>query len=134
MAQAITYSQLRDIAETTTGDWLIGPSQSGTDLQLIGDAPALQQAVNDYLNSFTEEWFLNTADGIAWFTGVFVKNPNAAAINAIFRAGILAVDGIQSVTSMEVSIDRVTRSVAVTWAALGGVPVVPLGDTLVIQV
>ena len=76
MSQAIAYTQVRDIALTTGNDFLVGASPNGVDLQLIGDAEALAQAVNIALQSFAGEWFLNTDDGVPYWQSVFIKNPN----------------------------------------------------------
>ena len=137
MAQAIVYSQIRDIANDDTGDFLFSSSSAGLDLQFIGDAPALVQAVNNYILSFAGEWFLNTADGIAYWPGTVSANGTAIgkgvtaqALQAIIRQGILSVDGMVSVTSITTTIDPNTRNATITWAGLGSVPVVPLTGTI----
>jgi hypothetical protein len=133
MAQTIAYNQIRDIALDINGDWLIGPSPSGIDIQMIGDAPALQQAITIALKSFAGEWFLNLADGVPYWQDVFIKNPNPALIQSIFRAQILGVDGVTAVTSLTASLNYATRAVSIAWAATGSTPVVPLTGELVVQ-
>jgi hypothetical protein len=137
MAQATVYSQIRDIANDNTGDFLFSSSSAGLDLQFIGDAPALVQAVNNYILSFAGEWFLNTADGIAYWPGTISANGTAIgkgvtaqALQAIIRQGILSVDGMVSVTSITTAIDPRTRNATITWAGTGSVPVVPLTGTI----
>jgi hypothetical protein len=137
MAQTIAYNQIRDIANDQSGDFLFAASPSGLDLQLIGDAPALVQAVNNYILSFAGEWFLNTADGIAYWPGTISANGTAIgkgvtaqALQAIIRQGILSVDGMVSVTSITAAIDPNTRNATITWAGTGSTPVVPLTGTV----
>jgi hypothetical protein len=137
MSQAIAYNQIRDIANDDTGDFLIAASPLGLDLQLIGDAPALVQAVNNYILSFAGEWFLNTAEGIAYWPGTVSANGvalgkgvTAQALQALIRQGILSVDGMVSVTSITTQINPATRSAMLPWAGTGMTPVVPLTGTV----
>ena len=117
--QVTTYTQVRDIALDVNGDWKVAASPNGMDLQLIGDGPALQQAVTIALEFFLGEWFLDQSVGVPWFQDIFIKNPNSAAIQAIIRTAILAVDGITSVSSVTISTTPQTRGVTITWAATG---------------
>jgi hypothetical protein len=133
MSQAIAYTQVRDIALTTGNDFLVGASPNGVDLQLIGDAEALAQAVNIALQSFAGEWFLNTDDGVPYWQSVFIKNPNPTLLQALFRTQILNVDGITSVTSLTIAYNALARNVTINWTALGSTPVVPISGQPVIQ-
>jgi hypothetical protein len=118
--QAIAYTQVTDIALTPgTGDWLVGPSPDGLDLQLIGDGPGLQQAVTIALKFFLGEWFLDQSAGTPWFQAILIKNPNPAAIQAIIRKVILAVPGITSVSAVTITPVSAARAVAITWQATG---------------
>lgn len=91
----------------------------GADLQLIGDGPGLQQAVNIALKFFLGEWFLDQSVGVPWFQDIFIKNPNPAAIQAIIRSTILAVPGITSVSNVTISSPGQARSIKISWAATG---------------
>ena len=117
--QVTTYTQVMDIALDVNGDWKVAASPNGMDLQLIGDGPALQQAVTIALEFFLGEWFLDQSVGVPWFQDIFIKNPNSAAIQAIIRTAILAVDGITSVSNVTISTAPQTRGVTITWAATG---------------
>jgi hypothetical protein len=117
--QVTPYTQVRDIALDVNGDWKVAASPNGMDLQLIGDGPALQQAVTIALEFFLGEWFLDESVGVPWFQEIFIKNPQSAAIQAIIRTAILAVDGITSVSSVTVSTTPQNRGVSISWAATG---------------
>lgn len=146
MANFTTYTQARDIAQYspsgiapdlqstgTPGDFVVGPSASGIDIQLIGDGPALAQAINNAILSFVNEWYLNTADGMPWLQNILVKGATPAGLQTLFRNRIAGVDGVDSVTNVTCTLNRGSRSLTVAWAAMGGLPVVPLNGQAVVQ-
>ncbi len=62
------------------------------------------------------EWFLNIEEGVPYFTHVLIHNPNLRAVKALLRQALLAVPGAASVRSLDLVLDRPTRTLAVTFA------------------
>lgn len=60
------------------------------------------------------EWFLDTRIGVPYFQVVFVKNPDVAAIRALFRKVIETTPGIVSVTELSTNYDPAGRTL--TWS------------------
>ena len=114
MAQTIPYTTIRDIALDANGDWDI----SNGDIQLIGDEPAIAQAVTIALMFFKGEWFLDASAGVPYFQNVLVKNPDVTLLQGIFRKAILDVEGVSSLVSLDVTYDRAARNLTVAWSAL----------------
>lgn len=67
------------------------------DLPTVSGLEQIQQNVLQTLGVFLGEWFLDNTIGVDYYGTVFVKNPNQAAINAMFISVILGVAGVQSV-------------------------------------
>lgn len=66
------------------------------------------------LRLFLGEWFLNTAEGIPYFTRILVKNPSLSLITSIFRRVILETPGVASVSNLKVELDGATRTLSMT--------------------
>jgi hypothetical protein len=88
---------------------------TGGDLELAIDAA---QAVKIRLLFFRDDWFLNRAIGVPYFDQVFVKNPRAEHLAAIYREEIAATPGIVRVDDVNVSIAPQTRRLSVDWSAV----------------
>ncbi len=121
MAQLIPYTVVRDIALDENGDWLI----SGGDIQLIGDGPAIVQAVKIAIQFYQGEWFLDVSAGMPWWQQILVKNPNVNQIQGAFRAAILAVDGVQGINSLTLAYDPQARTLAVDFEVQANVGLLP---------
>ena len=96
---------------------------------------AIRQAVEIMLNLTQGEYFLDLDAGIPWFDRVLVKAPNLKAIEQLFRNKILAVPGVNEVTSLVLNFDRTTRRLSGSWSAntdLGEInaPIVPTAQAL----
>jgi hypothetical protein len=61
------------------------------------------------------EWFLNTDEGIPYFSHILVHNPNLRVIRALFKSALLATPGAASVKSLNLSLDRPSRALTVTF-------------------
>lgn len=130
MAQIIQYEKVRDIALDINGDWLV---QNG-DLQLIGDGPAIVQAVKIALQFFQGEWYLDESVGMPWWQSILIKNPDVGLVTAAFRKQILSVAGVQSIESLVLAWDIQSRVLTVTFEVqtnLGLLPGnIPLGGSV----
>lgn len=104
-----------DIAmNTASGDLVV----KNGDLMIIDDAERIAQQILITLREWSGEWFLNTADGIPYLEYILVKNPNEDHIRQILSEAILDVDGVQSITSMDLTFSRVNRSLIVEYEAI----------------
>jgi hypothetical protein len=104
-----------DIAmNTASGDLVV----KNGDLMIIDNAERIAQQILITLREWSGEWFLNTADGIPYLEYILVKNPNEDHIRQILSEAILDVDGVQSITSMDLTFSRVNRSLIVEYEAI----------------
>lgn len=93
------------------------------DLDLLGQtsfvdgADRIAQQINITLLAFLGEWFLDTTFGVPYFEDVLVKAPDRASIEAIFRARIRAVPGVNRVRALDLQIERQLRVLRVAYDA-----------------
>lgn len=83
------------------------------DIALIDNAERVAQAIRIKLRSFLKEWFLDTTYGLPYWDEILIKNPSLTNIRSIFRTQILAVDDVNSVTSLTLDHDKQTRTLTV---------------------
>ncbi len=62
------------------------------------------------------EWFLNTEEGVPYFTHILIHNPNLKAVRALLRQALLATPGASAVKELAIDVDRVTRTASVRFA------------------
>lgn len=129
--QKIKYQVIRDIALDENGDWLV---EDG-DLQLIGDDPAIVQAVTIALKFTLGEWFLNLNAGLPYFknalniTPIFgTKNPDPNLLKSLFTDAIAGVAGITQVTQLDLTMPT-RRSLLVTWQATSSLSGLTIGNS-----
>ncbi len=96
-----------------TGDLVI---QDG-DLILIDHAERVVQQVLISLREWLGEWFLDTRDGVPYLEYILVKNPNENHIRQVLSDAILAVEGVESITSMDFTFNRILRTLTVEYEA-----------------
>ena len=99
--------------DTVTHDLMI----VGGDLQLIDEARRVAQQIKVTLLAFLGEWFLDTSFGVPYLEEILVKNPKWATVNAILRARIMDVPGVQRVRRLDLEIARSSRQLTVTFEA-----------------
>lgn len=98
---------------------------SDGDLQLDGarlarhalTVDAIRQAVVVRLRTFRGEWFLDESTGLPYFRSILVKNPNTNLVRSLYRDALLTTPGVRSVESLELALDRGTRTLRVRFAA-----------------
>ncbi len=81
-----------------------------------GDYPA--QRVQCRLRAVLKEWFLDRSDGTAYLQMILVKNPNIGHARAELRDRVLGTEGIQALTSLDLTVDLVRRKCAVSLLAV----------------
>jgi hypothetical protein len=86
-------------------------------ITFVADRAAIGQAVAIHLQSFRGEWFLDIFNGLPYFDQILVKAPNMVAIEQTLRREIESVPGIKAVKTLNLTRDRVNRTLSVTWVA-----------------
>lgn len=85
------------------------------DLLLVDGAARVAQQVKVTLLTFLGEWFLDTDFGVPYIESILVKNPKMAAINAILRARIIDVPGVNRILTLTPTFDRPARALRVSF-------------------
>lgn len=113
-------SFLRDLKfNATTGDLDL----TGGDIGWVDDLQAIAQQVAFRLQFFQGECFLDTTQGIPYFTQIFAKNAPAALVKSVFYNAIANSPGIVRVLSLDLTLSG--TKLTVTWQAqtVLGVPI-----------
>ena len=90
---------------------------ANNDLLLIDNAERIAQQVCITLKFWLSEWFLNKNDGVPYLERIMVKNPNMSHIRQILRDKIMSVDGVDSVSALNLFLDKENRALSVTYEA-----------------
>ena len=91
------------------GDYTLG---TGSDFY-IDNAAAVAQAVQTKLLLLTGEWFLDTTDGTPWRTQLLGKYTQKS-YDAMIKARILEVAGVQQITSYSSTLNPQTRGLSIS--------------------
>jgi hypothetical protein len=109
----MTGTDLRDLkSDPVTGELVI----EGGDLVTASGVDAVRQDVEDAVNLVRGEWFVDASAGIPYFSDVLVKSPSLAAIGSAFRSAILAREGVNSITSFAMTLDRRRRRLSIVFS------------------
>ena len=84
-------------------------------LTTVEDAAAVAQRIYLTLKAQAGDWFLDTSFGQPWRESVLVRNPNLTEINSILRVAISGVEGVIRILSFDLSFDRVTGRLSLTF-------------------
>ncbi|CAB3635703.1 hypothetical protein [Achromobacter pestifer] len=93
------------------------------DIDLLGrtsfvdGADRIAQQIKITLLAFMGEWFLDTTFGVPYLEDILVKSPDRAGIEAILRARIRAVPGVDRVRGLDLQVERQLRVLRVTYDA-----------------
>lgn len=105
---------MKDLRMNDDGDLYI--NEVG-DIEVTDD---VLQAIKIRLKWFLGEWRLNTEYGMPYFDEVFVKNPSTSLLEDRLRSEILDVEGVQSVDSIKINIDKSTRVSEIQFSVVAG--------------
>lgn len=86
-------------------------------ISLVNNLQQISQHVKQRLNSFTNEWFLDSAAGFDWFGTVFRQPYSEILAESEIKRRILATEGVAELTSFSVNLDKLNRTV--TYLAAG---------------
>jgi|WetSurMetagenome_2_1015567.scaffolds.fasta_scaffold135524_2 hypothetical protein len=103
-----------DIENPIVGDLALRNGQ----LFWIDGTSAKVQKIECCLSSLLGEWFLAEDEGFPLLEKVLGKGHSASAVSALYRKALLRIDGVDSVKSVEVNINRRTRTVYVNWSVV----------------
>lgn len=87
------------------------------DFILINNAERVAQQIKISLLEWLGEWFLDSRDGVPYLEYILIKNYNLSHIRSILISTITAVDGVNSVTRMDINVDQRNRILTVDYAA-----------------
>jgi len=82
---------------------------------MVSDAECLRQRLNNRVKLFAEEWFLAPDEGIAWIE-ILSDKSNAVMIESEIRRAILADEEVDSIESLTVEEDAVSRSLSIKFS------------------
>ena len=87
----------------------------GGKVLLIDNAERIAQQILISLRFWLGEWFLNTRQGVPYLEYILVKNPNETHIKQVLTDAIKEVDGVDLVTNMDLSLNRIKRALTVEY-------------------
>ncbi len=90
---------------------------SGGQLQLVGGAPWVRQAIQTSLSLVRGEWFLDPTLGMPYFDQVLGKNPNLSLVRSVFKKAILAVPHVTGLPTLNLSFNRAARELSLSFVA-----------------
>lgn len=76
---------------------------------------SVRQAVQIRLRWLFGEWRFSPEAGVPYFERIMVKRPDVEGIKQIMRKEIMAVDGMEDVKNLEISIDARDRTATITF-------------------
>lgn len=88
------------------------------DLVLTSGAGAVQQHLSQRLKSFAGEWFLDLDSGLPYYRDILVKNPNMQVVSGLLQEEIIKTPGVIELRSFNLTFEKKTRSLKVTFDAL----------------
>lgn len=104
----------RDLAvDPDTGELLF--DETG-DLVFVSGVASVRQDLESRLALVRGEWFLDEAAGIPLFEDVLKKAPALATVEAAYRSAIMATEGVRSILSFAMKLDRASRRLAITFS------------------
>jgi hypothetical protein len=98
------------------------------DLYLVTGSDAIAQDLQQSLQVWLGEWFLDTTVGVPYLQQILVKNPNLDLIHADLVNAALAVDGVEQITSLTFEFDSVNRNLSVNFQGIDS-----MNETLSVQ-
>jgi hypothetical protein len=95
---------------------------------LVTGSDAIAQDLQQSLQVWLGEWFLDTTVGVPYLQQILVKNPNLDLIHADLVNAALAVDGVEQITSLTFEFDSVNRALSVNFEGIDS-----MNETLSVQ-
>ena len=86
----------------------------GGDIQIVRGSDAINQDLQQTLQVWLGEWFLDTTVGIPFKQQILVKNPNLDVIQATLLDAAQNVPGVSEIDDFQFAYDSTSRSLAVS--------------------
>jgi len=90
---------------------------SRDDLRFVTGADAVAQQLKIRLRFVKGEWFLDQRVGLPYRSQIWVKNPNLAAIQSVYRRAIATTPGVDELQRIDLALDAATRELSVSFSA-----------------
>jgi hypothetical protein len=87
-------------------------------VRIIRGPDAIVQRIKQKFGFFLGEWFLDQRLGLPYFEDILVKNPDIGQVTSIFRSTLVGTPGLGQVLSINVEVDKRTRTGSVNFEAL----------------
>lgn len=87
------------------------------DLSLVKGSDAIAQSVQQRLQMFYQEWFLDNTQGVPYFQNILVKQPNFDVVTATIQNCILATPGITELVGYSYQYTNSTRVLTIAFQA-----------------
>jgi len=82
------------------------------DLAMAEDLEDIRQRVIEALRFGAGEWYLDKNAGVSYLRDVFVRPVEVGAVTTILTDAIRAVDGVESVSGVQVELDTEARTMS----------------------
>ena len=105
---------MSDLALGTDGDLTL---TDGGDLFLTTGQESIVQHLTQRLQTFLEEWFLDSRIGVPYLQHILKKNYDPIIIDTVLKSEIINTPGILELTSFDLDIDASTRLMTLTFEA-----------------
>lgn len=86
-------------------------------IKRIYDGGQVVQHVRTRLLHYYGEWFLDTNSGVPYFDQIFTRPADLLAAESIIKGVIIRTPGIDTLDTFELSFDRNTRVLSVSFSA-----------------
>ena len=88
---------------------------AGGRLRYVEDDAATAQEIKTRILFFRGENFMDTREGVPYYTEILEKGVDLARVREIFRKVIASVPSVVDVPLLSLDLDRTTRTLTVVW-------------------
>ena len=85
--------------------------------QMVSGMDEMVQKVDNCLDSYLGDWFLNLPEGLPFFQEILQKGVTDDKIEAVFSEYIAAIEGVVTIESFEIITDPKTRKARINFRA-----------------
>jgi len=97
--------------DTVTHDLVV----TNYDLQMVDGVDQIVQSVKMRLLTIFDEWFLDSSQGIQYFSVVCTKNPDLSLIDSIMKATIVETTGVNELLMYSSVLDKPNRQLTISF-------------------
>lgn len=88
-------------------------------LVLVTGQQEVKQRLEQRIQTFFGEWFLNTAEGVPYYQDILIKNPNVGLVEATFKNVITLTPGVSELLEFDFTFDKQAREATLKFRARG---------------